>query len=680
MAEKKKHYKTVAEEHCHCHEHSEHEEHCHCHEHNEQEERCHCHDHDHDHEDGCGCGHDHDAPTGVKGRWILRYALGAIPVILGFLPILPTPLRIIASAVGYLLFGFAVWRDMLRGFGKKRIFTEFTLMCVASLGAFLIGEYADGAAVMYLYSLGETLSSSTYAKSKRNLSELLEITPESATVLVDGRAERMAPDRVTVGQTILVVAGERIPLDGVVRSGGGSADSSSVTGESKPLELYEGVACPSGAILNEGSVELTVTATYENSVVAKLAAAVTEATARKSAAEKKITRFARVFTPLAFGVAIGIVLLGWGLTGDFLTWLHAGLTVLVVSCPCSLVLSVPLTYFAGIGTGASSGIIFRGGETMDSLCRLSAIAFDKTGTLTESGLGFDGAELYGEMGEEDFLSLSYAVLTHSPHAAAVSFCQAYEGELRHTVTDVEILGGRGVVCRVDGKPAFFGNGALMRERGIETEDSRTTAIFGAWDGVLLGRLRFSSHLKKESAEAVSALRKSGVGRIAVLSGDGEESVATACREAGIEEYYAALTPARKTEIFDRICYEEKEKKKGSTVAYCGDGLNDSAVIAGADVGIAMGGCGSALTVSSADVVLMDDNPKKIATAVRLSRRTSRIAGENIVLSLGIKIAVLTVGVLLSAITGEGIPMGLAIVADVGAAILAVLNALRAAKK
>ena len=569
---------------------------------------------------------------------------------------------------------------MIRGFSKRRIFTEFTLMCVASLGAFAIGEYADGAAVMYLYSLGETLSDGAYSRSKRNISELLEITPEYASVMRGTKVERVSPEDVAIGETVLVVSGERIPLDGTVCEGGGSADTSSVTGESKPLELYCGVWCPSGAILSEGSVRITVESSYENSVVARLTKAVEQASARKASAEKKISRFARVFTPIAFAIAVLIALIGALITKDAETWISTGLAVLVVSCPCSLVLSVPLTYFAGIGSAAARGIIFRGGEIIDAVRQTRAVLFDKTGTLTEAGLSFDGAELYSDIGEKEFLSVAYDVLTHSPHAAAISFCAAYKGDIRHSVTDAQNIGGRGIVCNIDGRRAAFGNAALMRELGIELEDSPTTAIFGALDGHLIGKLNFSSHLKAGAICAVKELGELGVARVAVLSGDGSESVAESCAKAGIDEYYFSLTPDRKADVFDRIRAEERAKHKNGAVAYCGDGLNDSAVIAGADIGIAMGQSGSALTVSSADIVLMDDDPLKLCEAIRIARRTSRIATQNIVLSLGIKIVVLVAGIVMSWTTGNAIPMGLAIIADVGAAILAVLNALRASKK
>ncbi len=667
---------------CHCHDHHEHGHHEHEHDHHEHDHHEHEHHrHEQDCGCGCGCGHDHEHghEEGKPGLLWLRYGLGALPILMAFLPMLSPLFRIASAALGYLLFGFEVWRGMLRGFLKKKLFTEFTLMCVATVCAFAIGEYADGAAVMYLYSLGETLSGMAYSRSKRNLSELFEITPEYASVQRGEGFARVHPKEVLAGEVILVLAGERVPLDGRVIEGGGSADASSITGESKPLELYEGVICPSGAILRDGSVQLCVLADYENSVVFRLAEAVEQASAKRSAAEKRITRFAGIFTPLAFAVAALVWLIGWALSGELIPWLRAAAMVLVVSCPCSLVLSVPLTYFAGAGSAAKQGMVFRGGEVMDRLSRVGAVCFDKTGTLTEASLSFDGVELYGETDRQAFLSLAHDVLTYSPHPAARSFVEAVSLDPVHTVEQAENLGGRGVICLCDGKRTYFGNAALMREQGIAVEDSKTTAIFGGREGVLLGKLNFSSHLKAGVPQLVGELRQTGVTRIAVLSGDGAEAVAESCRLCGIEEYSAGMSPDQKAARFAQIADEQRQDRARPYTAYCGDGLNDSAVIAGADVGIAMGGCGSALTVSSADLCLMDDQPVRIVEAIRLAKRTARIATQNIALSLGIKLAVLLFGVLL-ALLGRSVPMGLAVVADVGAALLAVLNALRAAKK
>lgn len=646
---------------------------CHCHDHDQ-----HDHDHDHEHEHdgcgcGCGCGHDHEEHTDKK-RLIVRYALGAIPVIIGFMSFIPFYIPLVAAIIGYLIFGVEVYGGMIKGFARKKIFTEFTLMCVATVGAFCIGEYADAAAVMYLYSLGETISDLAYSKSKKNIAELIEITPERASVIRGGEAVDVVPEEIRPDEIIIVRTGERVPLDGVVVSGGGSADTSSVTGEAMPLELYEGVECPSGAMLIDGSVQMRVTKEYENSVVMRLHRAVEQAGKRKSSAEKRITRFAAVFTPIAFAVALAIFAVGAAVTGDVISWLRTGIMVLVVSCPCSLVLSVPLTYFAGVGSAASKGIIFRGGEVMDRTARLGAVVFDKTGTLTEAGMSFDGVTLYGDADEKQFLSLAKSVLMHSPHAAAVSFVRDCDGEAEYSVSDVENIGGRGISCLADGRRALFGNGRMMSENGIETENCSVTCIYGAYDGRLMGRLEFSSKLKGQVGKTVDTLKELGATRIAVVSGDTESSVKDTCQKAGIGEYYAGCTPDEKLDIVSSLRVSDKNK----FVAFCGDGLNDSAVIAAADVGIAMGGCGSALTVESADVVLMDDNPEKICAAIRISRRTARVANSNIALSLGIKIGVLLVGVVLAYLKIDA-PIELAIVADVGAAVIAVLNSLRAAK-
>ncbi len=653
--------------------HKEHTHECccsHCEEHSS-------HDHEHHHHDCC-CGHDHEHSHGEnKKSAICKYALGAILVIIGFMGFIPFYIPLISAIIAYVVFGIESYSGMIRGFGKKKVFTEFTLMCVATLGAFAIGEYADAVALMYLYSLGEAISSSAYSKSKKHISQLIEITSEQVTVRRGEEMLSVSPREVEIGETVIVRVGERIPLDGKIISGGGYADTSSVTGESAPQSLYEGIACISGSMLIDGAVEIEVTSLYENSVASKLQKAVEEATKKKSSAEKKISRFAAVFTPIAFAIALAIFVLGALITGNVSEWAKAAIMVLVVSCPCSLVLSVPLTYFAGVGRAAASGIVFRGGEVMDRIAKLSTVVFDKTGTLTQPQMSFDGAEIFGDITEEQFLSIAKAVLLHSPHTAAVSFCRECDISCSENVSDIQNIGGRGIVCTIDGIKVLFGNAKLMEENGILVESCENTCIYGARDGVLLGRLDFSSRLKGGVKDTVKELYKLGVQRIAVVSGDVESVVKSTCELAGIDEYYSSHTPDGKFQTFCRIA-EEQRSIKGYT-AFCGDGLNDSAVIAAADVGIAMGGCGSALTVESADVVLMDDAPEKIVTAVKISKRTERIANINIALSLGIKAGVLLFGVVLAYLKTD-IPMGLAIVADVGAAVITVLNSLRAGKK
>ncbi len=691
MSKKHKNQEACCCGHHHDHHHEDRHEDCHEHSHDHDcDDACGCkhrhhHDggcgcgHDHDHDDGCGCGHDHGEKKGTALSTAVKYLLGAIPVICGFLPFLPIHARVIFSVIAYCLFGFEVWRDMIKGFGKKKIFTEFTLMCVASVGAFCIGEYADGAAVVYLYSLGEALSDSAYVRSKRNISSLMEIAPEYATVMRNGEAVRVSPEEVEVGDTFIAVAGERVALDGVVTDGSADADTSSVTGEALPLSLYEGIECPSGSVILNGSVTLRAVKSFENSVASRLTKAVKEASKRKARAEKKISSFARIFTPIAFGVAAAVAVVGGLITKDAATWVKAGLTVLVVSCPCSLVLSVPLAYFAGIGSAASRGIVFRGGEVMDSLCRVSAAVFDKTGTLTEANVSFTGADVYADIDKDEFLSIARDALSFSPHAAAVSFCTSYSSPMSHKIENAENIGGRGLVCTLDGKEALFGNAYLMRERGIDAQESKRTAIFVALDGRLLGKLNFSSKLKENTAEALKKLNSQGIERMAIISGDGEESVRETADALGIKEYHWSVTPDKKAELLCGIQDEEKNKDKRTRVAYLGDGLNDSAVIAMADVGIAMGDCSAALTAESADVVLMDGRVERLSDALRISRKTSRIATQNIIISLGIKLAVVVLSLALS-LSGRSVPLELVIIADVGAAVVAVLNAMRASER
>ncbi len=642
--------------------------HEHIHEHCNEHEECFC---------TCSCGHEH-THNEEKGRVkiVLRYVFGAIPVIIGFVTHIPFYIPLISSVAAYLLFGAEAFGGMIKGFAKRRIFTEFTLMCVATLGAFAIGEYADAAAVMYLYSLGETISDGAYSKSKKSISTLMELTPEFASVLYDGVISEKKVEEIKAGELIIVRTGERVPLDALTVGGGGDADTSSVTGESKPLSLYEGVQCPSGALLLDGSVTLRVLNEHEYSVVSRLKKAVNIAQKRKSSSEKKISRFASIFTPIAFAVAVLVFVLGALITSDIAIWARAAITVLVVSCPCSLVISVPLTYFAGLGSAASSGIVFRGGEVMDKIAKLDFIAFDKTGTLTESKLSFDRATIYTDITESEFLEISAAVLTHSPHTAAISFCSVYSPNGEYKIEKFENIAGRGIVCVLDGKKVIYGNTRLLSENGIDAPLCEHTCIYGALDGVLLGRLEFSSRLKEGVSASIENMRALGVKRLAVISGDATEAVRESCEMVRMDECYSNAAPDEKLEIFEKLA---ENTPKGKFSAYCGDGLNDSAVIAASDVGIAMGVCGSALTVESADIVLMDDDIEKINTAIRISRRTSRVANSNIALSLGIKIAVLCIGVILASLN-LSMPIELAIVADVGAAVLAVLNSLRAARK
>jgi len=681
---------------CCCHERHEHKheetcgchgEHHHEHHHHEHGKSCGCHE-KHEYSLGCGCGHDHGHSHGdgcccceegierLEKKDIFLYIIGALVLVCAFIPMIPLPIRLICAGLVYVAFGISVWKEMIEGFAHKKIFTEFTLMCAASVGAVALGEYADAAAVMYLYALGETISGLANGRARKNIAELIAITPESVTVLDGGVARVCDPAAVEVGTIILVRAGERIPLDGVVHAGFGTADTSSVTGEQLPAELAVGERCLSGSVLLSGSLEIKVTHGYENSVASQLKAAVEEASERKAVTEKRITRVASVITPAAFVIGLLIFAVGALVTGQPAEWFRRGLVVLVCSCPCSLILSIPLTYFAGIGSAAGRGIVFRGGEVVDGVAKLGTVLFDKTGTLTEAELQFDCLVPAHDVAllEEDIHRIAYTVLMHSPHVAAQAYCAAKRGKVESSeANEIENIPGKGICACVDGHAVRCGSVRMLNEAGVTVDETSKTAIYLALEDRYLGRLEFSSRIKVGAAEAVADLRACGVERMAILSGDARATVDEVAEAVGIEERYAGVLPAEKLEIFEKV-YREQKAKSRAAVAFCGDGLNDSAVIAASDVGIAMGLGGAAVTVEAADVILMDDSPDKLPTAVRLARRIVRIANQNIAISLGLKIGIAIVGVAI-------LPsMELALVADVGAAVITVLNAMRAGKR
>ena len=661
---------------CGCHEHHHDHDHHHHQEQHHHDHRHHDHDERHEHSCACGCGHDHGAEK-VDAKTRIGYALGACLLLVAFLgefSVLSQWVSVPAAVLVYAFFGKDVWVGAWNGWKRGKIFTEFTLMCVATVGAAILLEFADAAAVMYLYSLGELIQGIAGRKSKDNISELIEVTDEYVNKVENESVSRVKAESVKVGDVINVTVGERISLDGVVVAGTGFADTSAVTGESAPFELIKGVSCLSGSVLIAGAVSIRVTEVYEKSTASKLKEAVERAAKRKAPTEKRIARFAEVFTPCAFAVSVLLFVACMWLWQDFARALKTALVVLVVSCPCSLVLSVPLAYFAGIGTAATRGIVFRGGEVIDRAARLGTVVFDKTGTLTASSLELGGVWLpqNAPCAKGDLLDICRCALEKSPHAAARSFCEIYRARRPRVVANVDVIGGRGVVCQVDGVRAAFGNRALMAEEGVDVADLESTAIYVALGGKLCGALLFRSRLKPEVLSELAKLRRNGVGRIAIMSGDVKKSVQEASEALGVSEFYAELKPDEKLSVLEKVYAEEKRRDKHGTVAFCGDGLNDAAVIARADVGIAMGS-GSAVSVERADVVIVDDSIARVNDLIAVSKNTVRVVNQNIALSLGIKILVAAIGFV-------GLQsLELAIVADVGAAIITVLNALRAGR-
>lgn len=647
---------------------------CNCHEDHHGHGDHHCHLEDHGHGD-CACGHDH-GESHLKEH-LPSYIIGGVLLliaIIGDLGAMKGWLSAIFAMLVYVYFGKEVFLGAYKNIKSRKYFTEYTLMLVASVGAIVLLEFAEAAAVIYLYSLGEEISGEAYGRSRKNISDLIEITEENVTVVKDGASKTVFASEAEVGDIISVRVGDKIALDGVVVSGNGLADTSAITGESTPRDLFRGVECLSGFLLVSGSVFVRVTEKYENSTASKLKDAVKRASAEKAITEKRITKFASVFTPIAFLVSIAVLILGLFVKDSFADAFKSSLVVLVASCPCSLVLSVPLTYFSGIGRAAKRGIVFRGGQVIDNVSRLGAVVFDKTGTLTEATPDFLGViEASGTpVDKNTLLNISKSALLNSPHASAKAFCDAYNAPARYNVENVNNIGGMGLACTVEGKKALFGNKRLLEKAGISVKETKMSAIYVAIDGVYCGALVFGNKIKNGALAQISELRRNGVKRVAIMSGDNMASVKKLADEVAISEYYYGLRPDEKLAQFDNIYKEEKNRNSRNAVAFCGDGLNDSAVIARADVGIAMGS-GSALTVENADVVIVDDGLERLSDMLFVAKSTSRVVVENITLSLGIKIAVIILGMTVTS------SLGIAVIADVGTAVFTVLNALRAGK-
>lgn len=624
---------------------------------------------------GCGCDHEHDEK--ISARQIFAYVFGAALLLFAFLGefgYLNKYFAVICAAAVYVFFAKDVWKAAFKDISHKKVFTEFTLMCAATVGAIVLGEFADAAAVMYLYSLGERVSGEAYRRSRGNIAELIEVTEENVTVIKQGRSITVRASEANVGDIISVRVGDKIALDGVVVEGEGFADTADITGESLPKELNVGSKCLSGFTLLSGAIYIKVEEKYENSTASKMKAAVERASRLKAVREKKITRFAAAFTPLAFCVSLGLLLLLWTIKGDFISAFRSALVVLVASCPCSLVLSVPLAYFSGMGHAAKKGIIFRGGQTIDNVAEIGALVFDKTGTLTVASPVFVGAVIdpNSRLSGVQFMDVAKSALLKSPHVLARSFCEKHNERVLHKVDGVKNIGGRGLVCRVDGRAAAFGNKKLMNELGLEVPTIDKSLIYVAFDGVYCGALLFESELKKNALSHISSLRANGVHRVVIMSGDNENSVKGVADKLSVSEFYSDMKPDEKLARLEHIYKEEKRLNPSKAVGFCGDGLNDSAAIARADVGIAMGG-GSALTVESADAVVIDDDLGKLVDMMLISKSTVSAVNRNIAISLAVKAAVVIAGILWYP------SLELAVLADVGAAVVTVLNSMRAGK-
>ena len=573
----------------------------------------------------------------------------------------------------YLLVGYDVLWEAVEGVFHGEVFDENFLMAVATVGAIALGDWREGCAVMVFYQVGELFQSCAVDKSRRSISDLMDIRPDHANIEKDGALVQADPGDVEIGTIIVVQPGERIPIDGVVTEGESAVNTGALTGESLPRQVRSGDEVLSGCVNESGLLHIRTTKKFGDSTVARILDLVENSGKKKSEAENFITRFARVYTPAVCCCALALALLPplfmWdaSVIGE---WITRALTFLVISCPCALVISIPLSFFGGIGGASAKGILVKGGNYLEALARMDCVVFDKTGTLTKGVFQVIRTQPEG-MDEQTLLSWAARAECYSGHPISQSLKAAWGGEVQNgQVTDVEELGGYGLTARVDGHAVAVGNKRLMEKLGLNPAEPQQagTVVFVAVDGVYAGWILLGDVVKDRAREAIRGLKAEGISKTVMLTGDTDAAARHVAQELGIDELHSQLLPADKVQWMERLL---SERKDGKLLAFVGDGVNDAPVLARADIGIAMGALGSDAAIEAADVVLMDDDPAKIALAMRISRRTLRIVRENIVFALAVKAACLVLGAV-------GVAnMWLAISADVGVMVLAVLNAARA---
>ncbi|MCR5539282.1 MAG: cadmium-translocating P-type ATPase [Ruminococcus sp.] len=582
-------------------------------------------------------------------------------------------LRLAAFLVPYFVIGYDVLWKAVRGIIHGQVFDENFLMCVATVGALFVGEYPEASAVMLFYQTGDLFQSVAVGKSRKSISDLMDICPEYANVERDGQLEEVDPEEVELDSIIVVKPGEKIPLDGVIIEGSSSVDTAALTGESLPRSVKAGDDVISGCINQSGLLKVKVTKEYEDSTVTKILELVENSATKKAKSENFITRFARYYTPsVVIAAAVLAVLPPLILGGGWADWIHRALIFLVISCPCALVISVPLSFFGGIGGASKRGILVKGGNYLEALATAETVVFDKTGTLTKGS--FEVTRIHtNSMNEDELLDLAAHAESYSDHPIARSVCAKFGKEVDHSrISSDEEISGHGIRAVIDGREVYAGNKKLMEQQSVSVPECgcKGTMVHVAADGGYAGHIVISDVVKETSAAAIKSLKENGVKQTVMLTGDAESTAQEVADALGLDKVYAELLPADKVEKVEELL---KQKQEGSSLVFVGDGINDAPVLTRADVGIAMGSLGSDAAIEAADIVLMDDDPAKISLAMKIARKTVRIVRENIVFALGVKALVLVLGAL-------GIAnMWLAVFADVGVSVIAILNAMRTMK-
>ena len=661
--------------HSHAHEHKHEHEHAHEHEHG----HCHCgeheHEHTHEHEHAHAHGHIHAHGSSMTIRILAGAAVFAVGAVMHYALHAPSAAVLAVMLISYLILGYDVVLTALRNITRGQIFDEHFLMSISTIGAFVLGEYPEAAAVMLFYQVGEYFQSLAVQRSRRSIAALLDIRPDTANVLRNGTVTETAAESVAVGEMIVVKAGERIPLDGIVTDGESMLDTTALTGESVPRRVSAGDEALSGCINQSGTLTVRVTKPFGESTASKIIDMVENAAARKAPTENFITTFARYYTPVVVICAVLLAVIPpLLLHGVWAEWIRRAFVFLIVSCPCALVISIPLTFFGGIGAASKHGVLVKGSHDLEALSKVRAIVFDKTGTLTQGC--FRVTEILPQDGisADDLLQYAAGCERNSNHPIAASVLAAYEGDADALdVSGSTEISGYGIEATVNGKAVLAGSGRLMEQRGITYQpcSGTGTKVYVAADGQYLGCLLIADALKQDVKQALSALRNQGVTNMIMLTGDNREIAGAVAAVLGLDGYHAELLPQDKVEKLETIAADMHD---GDKLAFVGDGINDAPVLARADVGIAMGALGADAAIEAADVVLMTDEPARLGDAIRLAKQTKQIVMQNIIFAIGVKVLLLILGA--CGIAG----MWWAVFGDVGVTVLAVLNAMRMLRK